>query len=234
MAPPSLRSRSTAFPIPPVVRTNPQPLPPPAPPASRTGSILDRHPIAPPISITHERSITGELADQLWDAYLENFEPLAKVAVLRHLDSREQMLAQFANLRILKLVAWQGAQPVGLGMVTNCLEDVEEISPAFLRAKYPEYAARNAVYVGMLVMVSPGQRNLTAFSRLYLELWQVPARAGGILVYDVCDFNLETFGVGEMSRRIASNFPKASVEVLDRQTWFVAHLPEPLPDQRLR
>ena len=30
-----------------------------------------------------------------------------------------------------------------------------------------------------------GQRNLTTFSRLYLELWQVPARAGGILVFDL-------------------------------------------------
>ncbi len=234
MAPPSPMRRPTAFPVPPVVRSNPQPLPPPVPPAPRSGSILDRHPVAPPISITHERSITGELAEELWEAYLEKFEPLAEVAVLRHLDSHEEMLAQFANPRILKLVAWQGARPVGLGMVTNCLEDVAEISPAFLRMKYPEYSARNAIYVGMLVMVSPGQRSLTAFSRIYLELWQVPARVGGILIFDVCDFNRENFGAEKVSRRIASNFPKSSVEVLDRQTWYVAHLPEPLPDERLR
>jgi hypothetical protein len=223
-----------AFADPPVVRSNPQPLPPPVPPAPLAGSILDRHPVVPPISITHERSITGELAEELWEAYLENLGPLAEVAVLSHLDSHDEMLAQFANPRILKLVAWEGALPVGLGMVTNCLEDVAEISPAFLRVKYPEYAARNAIYVGMLVMVSPGQRSDTAFSRLYLELWQVPARADGILVFDVCDFNRETFGVDEMSRRIASNFPKSSVEVLDRQTWYVAHLPQPLLDDRRR
>ena len=226
--------RPTAFPVPPVVRSNPQPLPPPVPPAPRSGSILDRHPVAPPISVTHERSITGDLAEELWEAYLEKFEPLAEVAVLRHLDSHEEMLAQFANPRILKLVAWQGARPVGLGMVTNCLEDVAEISPAFLRTKYPEYSARNAIYVGMLVMVSPGQRSLTAFSRIYLELWQVPARVGGILIFDVCDFNRQTLGAEKVSHRIASNFPKSSIEVLDRQTWYVAHLPEPLPDERLR
>ncbi len=225
---------ATGFPVPPVVRPNPQPLPPPVPPAPQAGSILDRHPVAPPISVTHERSITGELAEELWDAYRENLEPLAEVAVLRHLDSHEEVLAQFANPRILKLVAWEGARPVGLGMVTNHLEDVTEISPAFLRVKYPEFAARNAIYVGMLVMVSPVQRSQTAFSRLYLELWQVPARAGGILVFDVCDFNRQTFGVDEMSHRIASNFPRSSVEVLDRQTWYVAHLPEPLLDERRR
>jgi hypothetical protein len=213
-------------------KPQPQPLPPPVPPAPLTGSILDRHPVAPPISITHERSITGEVAEELWHAYLENLQPLAEVAVLRHLDSHEEMLAQFANPRILKLVAWQGAHPVGLGMVTNCLEDVAEISPPFLRLKYPEHAARDAIYIGMLVMVSPGQRSLTTFSRLYLELWQVPARAGGILIFDVCDFNRQAFGVDEMSQRIASNFQRASVEVLDQQTWYVAHLPEPLPDER--
>lgn len=227
--------RPTAFPVAPVVRGVPQPLPPPVPPAAtRNGSILDRHPVAPPISITHERSITGELAEELWESYLENLGPLAEVAVLRHLDPHEEMLAQFANPRILKLVAWQGARPVGLGMVTNHLEEVAEISPEFLRVKFPEYAARNAIYVGMLVMVSQVERTLTAFSRLYLELWQVPARANGILVFDVCDFNRHTFGVDEMSRRIASNFPRSSVEVLDRQTWYVAHLPEPLHDERLR
>jgi hypothetical protein len=232
--PPSPVRRPTAFPSPPAVRANPQPLPPPLPPAPRSGSILDRHPVAPAISITHERSITGELAEELWDGYLESVEPLAEVAVLRHLDPHDEMLAQFANPRILKLVAWQGDRPVGLGMVTNSLEDVIEISPNFLRVKYPDYAARDAIYVGMLVMVSPDQRNLTAFNRLYLELWQVPARAGGILVFDVCEFNRLTFDVDEMSRRIASNFPRASVEMLDRQTWYVAHLPEPLPGERHR
>jgi hypothetical protein len=225
--------RPTRSPVSPVGWSNPQPLPPPLPPAPLTGSILDRHPVAPPITITHERSITGELAEELWHAYLENLQPLAEVAVLRHLDSHEEMLAQFANPRILKLVAWQGAQPVGLGMVTNCLEDVTEISPPFLRLKYPEHAARDAIYVGMLVMVSPGQRSLTTFSRLYLELWQVPALVGGILIFDVCDFNRQVFGVDEMSQRIASNFQRASVEVLDRQTWYVAHLPEPIPDERM-
>lgn len=234
MAPPLPMRRPTAFSVPSVVTSNPAAFPPPVPPASRPGSILDRHPVVPPISVTHERSITGELAEELWEVYLENFEPLAEVAVLRHLDSREEMLAQFANPRILKLVAWLGARPVGLGMVTNYLEDVAEISPAFLRVKFPEYAARDAIFIGMLVLVSPGQRSLTAFSRLYLELWQVPARAGGILVFDVCDFNRETFAVDEMSRRIASNFPRASVEVLDQQTWFVARLPDPLPEERLR
>ena len=33
-----------------------------------------------------------------------------------------------------------------------------------------------------------------------------------------------------IAQRIADGFPRASVEVLDRQTWYVAHIPEPIPD----
>jgi hypothetical protein len=154
--------------------------------------------------------------------------------VLKHLDSYEHMRAQFANPRVLKLVAWQQGVPIGLGMVTNSLEDVPEISPAYLRARFPEYAARDAIYVGMLVIVAPDVRGLTVFSRIYTELWNVPARAGGLLVFDVCEFNRVSFAVDELAERIASNFPHATVDVLDRQTWYVANLPEPLPERATR
>src|SRR5690606_7767558 len=114
---------------------------------------------------------------------------------------------------ILKLVAWQGGRPIGLGMVTNSLEDVAEVSPPFLRGRYPELAARDAIYVGMVVLVSPRVRGLTVFSRLYTEMWQVPARRRGVLVFDVCEFNRLMFAVEDLAKRIAGNFPRSSVEL---------------------
>ena len=185
---------------------------------------------APSIVITHELSITGAEADTLWEAYRKNFEPLAELAVLQHLYSRDEVLAEFRNPRIIKIVGWQGDRPVGLAMVTNSLDDVPQISPAFLRSKYPEHAARNAIYVGILVMVVPGTRGLTLFGRLSTELWQVAALAGGVLVFDVCDFNRTVFGAEKLAHRIADSFPRSEVQVLDRQTWYVAELPEPIPD----
>jgi hypothetical protein len=140
------------------------------------------------------------------------------------------VLAELRNPRITKIVGWQDDHPVGLAMVTNSLEDVPQISPAFLRSKYPEHAARNAIYVGILVMVAPGARRLTLFGRLSTELWQVAALARGVLVFDVCDFNRTTFGAEKLAQRIADSFPRSDVQVLDRQTWYVAELPEPIPD----
>ena len=78
-------------------------------------------------------------------------------------------------------------------------------------------------------MVAPGVRGRTLFARLSTELWQVPALVGGVLVFDVCDFNREMFGAEQLAQRIADNFPHSAVQVLDRQTWYVADLPEPIP-----
>ena len=166
----------------------------------------------------------------LWEAYRSNFEPLSKLAMLRHFYSREIVLAEFANPNIVKIVGWQAGKPAGLAMVTNSLDDVPQISPEFLRASYPQHAEKNTIYFGILVMVAPNLRGLTLFSRLYLELWQIPARAGGVLVYDICDFNRLSFDTDKLSQRIAANFPDSSVSVLDRQTWYVADLPKPIPD----
>ncbi len=192
-------------------------------------SILETQPAAAPTTITHEVSITGTQAESLWEAYRTTFEPLTELAVLQHLYSRDEVLAELANPRIIKIVGWQAGVPVGLAMVTNSLEDVPQISPAFLRSRYPDHAARDAIYVGILVMVAPGFRGRTLFARLSTELWQVPALARGVLVFDICDFNREVFGAEKLAQRIADNFPRSAVQVLDRQTWYVAELPEPIP-----
>lgn len=216
-APPSVASR------------RPAPVPAPAAPPPAPASPPSRPP-NPPTVITHEWVITGATAETLYELYLANISPLAEVAALRHLDPKEDVLAQFANPRIEKIVAWQANQPVGLAMVTNSLDDVPEISPPFLRARYPEHAARDAIYVGMLVLVDTRVRGLTVFNRLYTELWQVPARAAGVLVFDICEFNRTMFDTDALTQRIASMFPRSSVATLDRQTWYVAELPEPIPE----
>ncbi len=207
---------------------------PAEPPQPVTGSIIEQHPVASRIEITHELTITGQHAESLWKAYEENFGPLQDLAMLRHVDTRDEMLAQLANPRIVKIVGWRGDEPVGLAMVTNSLEDVTEISPQFLRARFPEHAARNAIYFGTLVMVSQPLRGRTLFSRLTTELWQIPANAGGVLIYDVCEFNRTTFDTDLVSQRIADNFPRSRVQVVDRQTWYAAELPEPIVGRRSR
>jgi hypothetical protein len=195
-------------------------------------SLVESPPSAPPIVITHELSIIGSEAEMLWEAYRTNFEPLTELAVLQHLYSREEVLEELRNPRIVQIVGWQDDRPVGLAMVTKSLDDVPQISPAFLRSKYPDHSARNAIYFGILVMVAPGVRGLTLFGRLSTELWQLVAVDNGVLVWDVCDFNRITFDAETVAQRIADSFPRSNLRVLDRQTWYVAELPAPMPDFR--
>jgi hypothetical protein len=225
----SVRGRRVMRPRAVIVEPTPRPA---SPPTERAFTPLDS--AAPtadgPIAITHERHIDGDIAEALWQGYRENFVPLAELAILQHLYPREEILAELANPDILKIVGWQNGEPVGLGMVTNVLEAVPQISPEFLRTRYPEQAARQAIYFGILVMVSPRVRGRTLFGRIYTELWQVPARAGGVLAFDVCEFNRTMFDADGLASRISSQFPRAHVGIVDRQTWYVAELPEPLPE----
>lgn len=173
--------------------------------------------------------IEGADAELLWEAYRLNFEPLEELAILQHMYEREEVLAELANPNITKIVGWEGETPVGLGMVTNHLESVPQISPRYLRAKYPEHAAQNRIFFGILVAVSPEHRGMTLFNRIYLEMWNIPARQGGVLVFDICEFNRITFDTDQLVQRIGANFPQSSVETIDRQTWYAAELPKPLP-----
>ncbi len=204
------------------------------PPQTSNGSIIERHESAPPIYITHETTITGATAEVLWETYHANFHPLQNLAILQHCYTRDEVLDELANPRITKIVGWQDGSPVGLAMVTNSLDDVPQISPDFLRASYPTHAENNSIYFGILVMVVPGRRGMTLFSRLSIELWQIPAKAGGILVYDICDFNRIAFDAENLSQRLADNFPESTVKVVDRQTWYVAELPHPIPETPAR
>lgn len=186
----------------------------------------------PPVRISMERTVTGAVADELWRQYWANFSPLRALAVQKQHSDRDEFLALLANPDVITYVGWEGSRPVGMAMITNSLEDVPELSPDFLRARFPDQAARDAIYVGIYVMVDPDHRGITLFHRLYMECWQLAARARGVLVVDTCEFNRTRFDTDELARRIGEGFPNCTVSVLDRQTWYAAELPEPLPDQR--
>src|SRR5688500_18688533 len=101
---------------------------------------------APRTHVARELVIVGDEAEALWEMYREAFEPLEERAIQQHLWSREDVLAELANERIVKFVGWSDGRPVGLCMVTNDLELVPMISPTFLRRRFPEHAERDAIF----------------------------------------------------------------------------------------
>lgn len=196
----------------------------------RTDSILDHHDADElPVTISHESVIEGDAAEALWTMYRSNFAPLETLAILQCCFERDEVLAELANPAITKIVGWQGTTPVGFAAITNDLESVPQISPRYLRAKYPDHVEGDRIYFGLFVTVSPEHRGMTLFNRLSLAMWQIPASCDGVLVFDICQFNRDTFDTDALVQRVGANFPGSNVEVIDQQTWYAATLPKPIP-----
>jgi len=207
----------------PTQRREVEPLP------ERSDTILDHQVTDSPLTLSHESVIEGEVAEELWEMYRRNFAPLEELAILQHCYPRDEILAEFADPAITKIVVWEGTTPVGLGMITNQLEAVPQISPRYLRAKYPDHAADDRIYFGILVAVDPDHRGLTSFNRIYLDMWQMVGKRDGMLIWDVSQFNREVLGADAYAQRVSSQYPRSHVEVIDQQTYFAASIPQALP-----
>ena len=198
-------------------------------PVVRSADVIEQRPNTPSLTLTHERVVDQEDLDQLVELYVDAIGPLDEVAALQHLDSDDDIRALFLHEDIIKIIAWDGTEAVGLGLITNNFDAVVEASTTFFHTKYPEQAAAGTLFYGMTVLVKASNRGMTAFARIYLDMWQIPAKVGGVLIFDICKFNVDSFGAHTIIDGIAANFPGASWDEVDRQTWFAAELPNPLP-----
>lgn len=160
------------------------------------------------------------------------FEPLQELALLNHLYARDEFEALLADDRVIKIIARSEGEPVGLAMVTSELSIVPQISPPFLHKRFPEEAARSAVFFGIMVFVAEAYMRSTVFARLVAGMGQVTAEESGVIVFDICRHNMETFQLEEQIKSIAFWFPGATFDLIDQQSYFGARLPA-LPDRRL-
>ena len=67
------------------------------------------------------------------------------------------------------------------------------------------------------------------FNRIYLDMWQIPAKRDGVLIFDICRFDREAFDTDALVQRIGSDFPQSTVDIIDQQTYYAATLPRPIP-----
>ncbi len=162
---------------------------------------------------------------ELWDLYHDAFEPLQELALLNHLYPRADFEALLADPAITKLVARADSRPVGLAMITNELAAVPQISPPFLRRRYPDEAERNAVFFGIMILVADSRRRSSVFARLIAGMAQITADANGVVVFDICRHNVD--GI-ELDRQIGSFtrwFPGSTFDQIDEQQYFAAKIP---------
>jgi hypothetical protein len=100
-----------------------------APPDAPSGSIIDRYPSAPPVTITHEPVIVGEVAELLWEVYQANFEPLSRVAVTSQSSTYDEMIEFFANPRIHKIVVVDRSGPAAAARSLHSDPEQQQADP---------------------------------------------------------------------------------------------------------
>jgi hypothetical protein len=177
--------------------------------------------------ITISAVVDDALLPELWQLYADAFEPFREMALLCHLYPRELFDQLVGDPRVYKVIGWRDSEPVALAAVTNVLDLVPQISPPFLRRRYPEQALRQAIFFAMFICVAERHRTSTLFARLIAGMGQIAANRQGLVVCDISQANRDA-DLDDLIGRIVGWFPDSSFDQIDAQHYYAAVLPETL------
>jgi hypothetical protein len=173
------------------------------------------------ITVTTERDVERETAEQLWELYTTSFDDLQDRAAARQLLSRPDFDLEVLDPRVTKYIARQPDRSVaGLCTLTNELATVPWISPGFYQARYPAHFELGLIFYCGLAMVHPTARSTRAFALMVSAFGRDIGACDGILAADMCHYNIDTVELARtitlMMRRVWGG---AELVELDRQTY---------------
>jgi hypothetical protein len=171
--------------------------------------------------VTFETTVTGEVAESFWKLYLEAFEPLRTRAAARHVLHREEFDEEMADPRVLKLLARDElGEAVGLTTLATDLAAVPWISPEYFTSRYPEHAARGAIWYVGFTLAHPGRRSTRTFVDMLDALVTRLAENQVVCAYDVSRFNDDALRFAQNLHRHASRTREITTETADQQTYY--------------
>ncbi|WP_134766540.1 hypothetical protein [Nocardioides sp. 1609] len=173
------------------------------------------------IEVTVEEKVDVETAEAYYALYRETFGELETKAVARQLLHREEFLEEMEDPRVAKYVARDAAgTAIGMSTLTNQLETVPWISPAYFRHHYPEQFARDAVFYIGFTLVQREHRRSRAFQAMIHRIGTVLAEAQAVVGWDICAFNDDDLSFGRHAARVLGRTGDVSVVTIDRQTYY--------------
>jgi hypothetical protein len=173
------------------------------------------------VPITVETAIDPATAEAFYDLYRAAFGELQAEAVARQLLHRDEFLEEMHDPRVHKYVAWgPDGEPIGMSTLTNHLETVPWISPAYFERHYPEAFARGAVYYVGFTLVRSADRRQRVFGAMVAAMGEVLAAERAVVGWDICAFNDDGFGFGEHTARLLGRSGDVTVRPIDRQTYY--------------
>lgn len=177
------------------------------------------------LTVTLETRLLGADADAAWETYRDSLTPLAGVAAMKQMLPEAELRAAVADPAIRKYVGRdETGQVVAILTLTTELS-TENISKAFYQDRYPEqYAAGRLHYLGFLV-VRPEAQARGLIMVLVRTMAEDLAREGGVVAFDVCGYNDETFAFARLCRLVGARTRPTDLVTLDVQTYYALEVP---------
>lgn len=174
------------------------------------------------MKVTIESKIIGKQLERFHQLYKSAFGPLQTLTAVRQVLTDDEFEAQMTDERVDKYVAWDDDEPTGLMTVTRQLETVPWISPEFFRARFPDHAARDAIFYVAFALADPSKREARAMAAMTEFLSATLIEAGGICGYDVCAHNRDVRRFADNVERFFKRQGPAVVEAIDTETYYTA------------
>jgi hypothetical protein len=167
-------------------------------------------------AITVVTAVDPVTIERFWHIYVAAFEPLVTKAAARHMLTFDEFAAEMTDDRIDKYVATANDGYIyGITTVTTDLSAVPWIEPDFYLSRYPEQAARGALFYLGFTLVDPSRRPFRVFKDMMDTVCRRFAAARGVCGMDFCDHNARG-AVGKVVRALPTTFG-ATIEEVDTQ-----------------
>jgi hypothetical protein len=177
--------------------------------------------------VTVATTLPAEHAAVFYPLYLDAFAPLRATAAARHVLSDEEFGQEMADTRVLKYIAWNEAGiPIGLSTFTQDLDSVPWVSAEFYQARYPEHAARGAIFYLGFTLVDPAHQRSGALVAMLAEMGKTAIAEHAVVGYDICNYNLDTMDFANAVARVMRTMSPVTVDVLDTQTYYAMTFPK--------
>lgn len=180
-------------------------------------------------TVTIETAVDDVTARRFWRLYQKTFGDLAVQAVARQLLHEHEFMEEMRDPRVDKYLAWdEEGEPVAMCTLTNHLDTVPWISPAYFAHHYPEHTARGAVYYLGFVLVDQEHRRAHLFIDLIRRVSETLVDERAMCGYDICGYNDKVLGLAEAIESLVTGMADVDVAAIDTQTYYRAIATGPL------
>jgi hypothetical protein len=125
------------------------------------------------------------------------------------------------NITVLKFVVFDSDDNViGFAAFTNNLYNVDLVSVAFYRSRWPKHVDTMRLWYCLFVAVHPDHPG--AYLKLCRAMYDKAAETNGVIALDFCDYNDQQLGMGESITKMLTHFdPTTKAQMVDVQEYWV-------------